>query len=228
MPAAPQNPDLQELTATVAALTEALARSERRHAHIARSLRWGGLILVTLMAGVGALVADRAGLAVAQTGGIPEASAVVEALNRIDQKLALFGMLGETMQQLTPAIAGAMGSNPEVRAAVDDYLRAKKLPLTDDNRRAYTAPVIVNSAVTTMVDAVVLMQRIRDDSNAFRDYVGGPIPALRGLERELSVMNGALASVPSMAVQMDFMNRNMASMTHSIGSTMGRVGTWLP
>lgn len=228
MPAAPQNPELQQLTKTVAALTEALARSERRHAHIARSLRWGGLILVTLMAGVGALVAERTGIAVAQTGGIPEATTVVEALNRIDQKLALFGMMGETMQQLTPAITSAMGGNPEVREAVDDYLRAQKLPLTDDNRRAYTAPVIVNSAVTTMVDMVVLMQRIREDSNAFRDFVGGPIPALRGLEHELHLMNGALASVPAMAVQMDFMNRNMASMTNSIGSTMGRMGTWLP
>jgi len=72
------------------------------------------------------------------------------------------------------------------------------------------------------------MQRIRDDSNAFRELIGGPVPTLRGLEHELKLMNAALTSVPAMAIQMDFMNRNMASMTHSIGTSMGRMGSWMP
>lgn len=31
-----------------------------------------------------------------------------------------------------------------------------------------------------------------------------------------------------MAVQMDFMNRNMPSMTHGIGASMGHMGSWMP
>ncbi len=29
-------------------------------------------------------------------------------------------------------------------------------------------------------------------------------------------------------LQMDLMNRNMASMSHSMGSTLGRAGSWVP
>jgi hypothetical protein len=78
------------------------------------------------------------------------------------------------------------------------------------------------------VDAFVLMQRIRQDSNAFRDYVSGPEEVLRGVEHQLEVMNLAMASIPPMAVQMDLMNRNMSSMSYSMGSTMGRMGKWVP
>jgi hypothetical protein len=37
-----------------------------------------------------------------------------------------------------------------------------------------------------------------------------------------------MASVPAMAAQMDLMNRNMATMSYSMGSTMGRMGKWMP
>jgi hypothetical protein len=72
------------------------------------------------------------------------------------------------------------------------------------------------------------MQRIRQDSNAFRNVVGGPGLALGAIQHELELMNRALTSVPVMAAQMDVMNRNMASMSHSMGSTMGRMGSWVP
>ncbi len=85
---------------------------------MARSLRWGGLTLATLLLGATALPADRFA-AHAQASALTEAPTVIDALNNINSRLALFG-------------------------------------------------------------------------------------------------------------QMDFMNRNMASMTHSMGSTMGRMGNWLP
>lgn len=223
-----QDIELQQLTATVALLAESLARSERRHAHIARSLRWGGLMLVSLLVAATALVADRTGLAFAAQGDLPETATLVDALNRIDRNLAMFGMMGGVLEQLAPAIGSAISENTDVRATVDDYLKRQSLELTDANRKAYAAPVVVNSAVTTMVDTVVLMGRIRGDSNAFRELIGGPTPALRGLEQELQRLNVALAAVPAMAIQMDLMNRNMASMTHSMGSTMGRMGSWMP
>jgi hypothetical protein len=55
-----------------------------------------------------------------------------------------------------------------------------------------------------------------------------PTIALRAIKQELELMNRALSSVPVMAGQMDVMNRNMASMSHSMGSTMGRMGSWAP
>jgi hypothetical protein len=223
-----QGTELEQLTKTVSDLATALAHSERRHAHLARSLRWGALILVTLLVGGTALLVDRFGAVYAQQGAIPEASDAVSALNRINQNLALFGMMGETLQSAVPAIEKAMMENPDVQKSVQIYLQAQGIEPTQDNMMAYAAPAITHSAVTTMVDAIVLMQRIRDDSNKFRDLIGGPGPALRGLERELHLMNVALASVPAMTAQMDLMNRNMATMSYSIGSTMGRMGSWIP
>jgi hypothetical protein len=43
------SPDLSQLTETVARLSEALAASERRHAAVARTVRWTSLTLVTLI-----------------------------------------------------------------------------------------------------------------------------------------------------------------------------------
>ncbi len=83
-----------------------------------------------------------------------------------------------------------------------------------------------------VVDFAVLVKRLREDSDDFRNYLYGNVPnpssPIGMVARELRLMNGALAAVPAMATQMDLMNRNMASMTHSMGSTMGRMGSWMP
>jgi hypothetical protein len=99
---------------------------------------------------------------------------------------------------------------------------------TPEEREAYATQAVVQSVVGTFVDTVVLMQRIRQDSNAFPGYITGPEDVLRGVERQLEVMNRAMASIPTMAVQMDLMNGNMAAMSYSMGSTMGRMGKWVP
>jgi len=41
-------------------------------------------------------------------------------------------------------------------------------------------------------------------------------------------MDQKISAVPAMAAHMDLMNRNIASMTTSMGSTMGRMGKWMP
>lgn len=90
---------------------------------------------------------------------------------------------------------------------------------------------IVVATGSVLVDAGVLMHRVREDSNLFRGAVesmGGPNELLRGIQNELHAMNMALASVPVMAVQMDAINRNMSVMSHGVGSTMGRMGSWMP
>ncbi len=220
--------DLQQLAQTVAALAEALARSERRHAHLARTLRWGTLALVTLVGGAAAFLTNPSGLAFAQQAAFPQAANAVEALNNINRNLAVFGIWGEAMGQVLPAVEQTMQNNPDVQAQVQDYLKAHQINPTRENMMAYAGPAVIESAVTTLVDTVVLMQRIREDSNGLRGLLASPTPVLEGLQQELKLMNGALSAVPAMAIQMDFMNRNMASMTHSMGSTMGRMGSWLP
>lgn len=221
--------DYQQLNQTVASLAEALALSERRHAHLAHIVRWGVAGIVMVIAMTGFVITDTIGIAHAdKKQGFPQGTTVVEALNNINANLTLFGMAGETLQQAVPAVQKAMMGNTDVQRHVENYLKGQNIEVTPENMQRYATAAIVESMVTTMVDTVVLMQRIREDSNAFRDTVGGPVPALHAIEKELQLMNIAMRSVPAMAVQMDLMNRNMASMTHSMGSTMGRMGSWMP
>jgi hypothetical protein len=221
--------DLQQLNRAVASLSEALARSERRHAHAARAMRWGALAVVSLLVFAGYLVGDRAGIAHAQNpAGFPQASNAVEALNNINANLMVMGEMGKMLQQFSPAIKQAVMSNPDVQKHVQDYFEKNNLNPSPEEQEAFATQAVVQSVVSTFVDTVVLMQRIRQDSNAFRDYVTGPEDVLRGVERQLEVMNLAMASIPPMAAQMDLMNRNMSSMSYSMGSTMGRMGSWMP
>jgi hypothetical protein len=221
--------DLQQLSQAVASLSEALARSERRHAHVARAMRWGALAVVSLIFVSGLVITGRAGIAHAQNpAGFPQASTAVEALNNINANLMVMGEMGKVLQQFSPAIKEAVMSNPEVQQYVQDYFKKNNLHPSPEEQEAYATQAVVQSVVRTFVDTVVLLQRIRQDSNAFRDFVTGPEDVLRGLKHELEIMNLALASMPPMAAQMDLMNRNMSSMTYSMGSTMGRMGSWMP
>ncbi len=219
------NPDLAQLTQSVAVLAEALARSERRYAQLARVLRWGTLALVTVVSAVGFTAAGRFAPAYAQGAAAPEAA---QALERIADNLVPIGMLGQALNQASPVIQQALMNNPDVQAQVRDYLKAKGLPDTPENMMANATPAVIEAGLTTLANTVVLMHRIRGDSNAFRDLIGDPAAAIGGVAQELKVMNAALVAVPAMAMQMDLMNRNISAMTYSMGSTMGRMGSWMP
>ncbi len=86
----------------------------------------------------------------------------------------------------------------------------------------------------TVVDMALLVRRLREDSDQFRDYLaarnmqdpkGGPVAAVA---QELHLMNRALAAVPAMAREMNAMNHQMSVMSYSVGSTMGRMGSVMP
>jgi hypothetical protein len=221
--------ELEQLTQSVAHLAETLACSERRYAQFARIVRWGTLIVFLIIVAVGLTVSNTMGIAHAEKEqGIQQGQTVVEALNNISANLALFGMVGHGLQQAMPAIKDTMMENPDVRNQVKEFLKEQGIEETPENMKQYAAAAILKNTVSTLVDAVVLMQRIREDSNAFRDVVGGPGPALHAIQHELRLMNGAMLSIPAMATQMDLMNRNMATMSYSMGSTMGRMGNWMP
>lgn len=225
----PPTGEIQRLNEIVARLAETVAQSERRQARILRTLRWGILAALLLPALVGVLVLERSGIAHARDpDGFPKATTAVEALNNINANLMVMGELGRTLQLVGPAIGEAVQSNPDVQAYVREYFEAHGLHPPPEQQDAYAQRAIVESVVGTFVDTVVLIQRIREDSNAFRDLITGPEDVLRDLEQQLKTMNVAMASIPAMVVQMDLMNRNMASMSHSMGSTMGRAGSWMP
>jgi hypothetical protein len=221
--------DLEQLTQSLAHLTEALASSERRYVQLARIVRWGTLVVFLIVVIVGLTVSNTVGIAHAEKEqGFQQGQTVVEALNNINANLTLFGMAGDGLQQVVPAIQDTMMKNPDVQSQVKAYLKEQGIEETPENMKRYATAAILKNTVSTLVDAVVLMQRIREDSNAFREMVGGPGPALHAIQHELRLMNGAMMSIPAMATQMDLMNRNMATMSYSMGSTMGRMGNWMP
>ena len=76
-----------------------------------------------------------------------------------------------------------------------------------------------------------LVHRLRRDSDLLRhtiNDIGGPSATLKGIEKELHLMNAAMMSIPVMAGEMGAMNRQMSVMSYSVGSTMGRMGNIMP
>nr|VFJ75655.1 MAG: hypothetical protein BECKFM1743A_GA0114220_108572 [Candidatus Kentron sp. FM]VFJ75773.1 MAG: hypothetical protein BECKFM1743C_GA0114222_108791 [Candidatus Kentron sp. FM]VFK22248.1 MAG: hypothetical protein BECKFM1743B_GA0114221_108471 [Candidatus Kentron sp. FM] len=91
------------------------------------------------------------------------------------------------------------------------------------------------AAGQSIVDAAVLLHRIRRDSDRFRqtvDKAGGADKMAHGIaygiKEELHYLNLALASVPHMVNEMHLMNEHMRVMGYSMGSTMGRMGSMMP
>ena len=203
-----------------------------------------------------------------------QADTVVQALNTLNQNLAVFGMAGEMLRDpqtregirqmkmaFQSTIFMTLQRDPSVQADFLSFLAetgkvsmddpqgspwewAKGLPAQQREQlfKAHAKPEVVqeymiNRTTGTLVDAVVLMTRIRQDSDQFRQWLEGEglKPALEAIESELTVLNRAMLSVPAMAAQMDVMNRQidvmnrqMVGMNYSVGSTMGRMGSWMP
>ena len=152
----------------------------------------------------------------------------MEALNNINGNLMVLGAVGKSLSEFMPAVKQGVMQNEDVQKYVMDYMEENNLNPTPEQQEAIAMKAVVESAVGTFVDAFVLMQRIREDSDVFRAAVIGPEVALEGIGKELHLINGALSAVPVMATQMDLMNRNISSMSYSMGSTMGRMGNWMP
>ncbi len=235
---------IDQLQEMVARLGGALSASERRTARLERGLRWTLLGLAGAAALGAAVVLQPLGQAVAQNG-VPPSNSVEEALDRINQNLMPLGMMGQMMQagfaaavreaeaaQRDPSIQSPLGEY--TKAYFADYLKAHKIPpgdVTPQLTQQIYQQAIMEAAGGLLVDAGVLLARLRQDSDFFRtflDKLGGPNDLLAGIQKELHLMNGALASVPAMAVEMHAMTQQMGVMSYSVGSTMGRAGSWMP
>ena len=71
-----------------------------------------------------------------------------------------------------------------------------------------------------LVDMGVLMTRVRQDSNAFRQWLveGGNERLLGQISGELHFLNASISA----------MVREMSVMSYSMGSTAGRMGSMMP
>ena len=83
----------------------------------------------------------------------------------------------------------------------------------------YQEPLL-KAASNTMVDMGVVLTRVRQDSNAFRQWLasGGSEKMLGNISSELHFLNASIAN----------MVRDMSVMSYSVGSTMGRASSWMP
>jgi hypothetical protein len=192
-------------------------------------------------------------MVVAQQTGMSPSKSVEEALDRINGNLAVFGMMGQMMYSgMSEAVKeGVTAINTGDRISplydlayysIKGYLEAQGTPsdqidiamikgVPDEQKQQIVQMSLMKAVGSVLVDAGVLMHRVRQDSDLFRTAVqsiGGPNKLLEGIQGELHMMNGMLASIPVMATQMDAMTRQMGVMSYSVGSTMGRAGSWMP
>jgi hypothetical protein len=222
----------------------ALAVSERHTRRLERGLRWavlGAVAAVILAAG---MAFRPFGNAVAQAA-MPPSKSVEEALDRINQNLMPLGMMGQMMQAGVMAAireAQAAQKDPSIQSPLSRYTRQyaaeylKVNHIAPDQATPQLMEQIYQQAIMEatgglLVDAGVLLARLRQDSDYFRrflDRIGGPEEVLIGIQDELHHLNLALASVPVMAANMTAMAQQMGVMTYSVGSTMGKAGSWMP
>jgi len=96
------------------------------------------------------------------------------------------------------------------------YEPAKVAELQPD---AFMAPLL-KATSNMLVDLGIVMTRVRQDSNSFRQWLaeGGSERMLGQISGELHFLNASIAA----------MVRDMSVMSYSMGSTMGRAGSWMP
>ncbi len=201
--------DLQKLTEAVSTLNQALVASNKRTALLERIVRWGAVGLVAVATIAGLVVNDAIDTAYAtEVQSVQQnANSVIEALEDINQNLAVFGQMGQMMNtgfQEAP-------QNPKIRAAIEQYI----------NEHPGTSPEQAMMALAggVMADAFVVMYRIAEDSDKIHPFIteNNINTAMETIVQELHLMNGALRAIPHMAANMNVM-----------GHSMGKMGSWMP
>lgn len=93
-------------------------------------------------------------------------------------------------------------------------------PQSADLEPVQFAEPLLKAGSNALVDVGIVLTRVRQDSNAFRQWLasGGGERALGQISGELHFLNASIAA----------MVRDMSVMSYSVGSTMGRAGSWMP
>jgi hypothetical protein len=157
----------------------------------------------------------------------------------LDRDGAIQSELKELLDQLdaaNPRKARKKALDKAVEAAVAQLQLMDQPGMTMPKAREMAQQMLfMRAAAQVVVDASVVMKRVREDSDALHSKfheAGGPTLALNhvlaGIVEELQRLNVALAAVPAMAGEMNVMNRQIGVMAHGVGSTMGRMGNVMP
>lgn len=242
-------PESSQLSEIEAKLTSALADRERRVLRLERTVRWVGfsIVLGALMlfaAFSGGISNALAQLSENQDHGMPQAKTTVEALNNINASLEGMRMMSMMMKMgMQAGVTKAMTPPPEDPECKDSdtelvyhlycfnrthtQQRAQGLgvevdQLTLEQRQGFAQEAVMIAAGSVMVDMGILTHRVKEDSDLWRTS------GLQGIREELTKLNHMVTAIPAMANEMNVMNRQMTVMSHGVGTTMGRVGNWLP
>ncbi|CAK0763784.1 conserved hypothetical protein [Gammaproteobacteria bacterium] len=225
---------LDQVTTSLTLLTAALASAEQRTARLERIVRWGALVFVAFLGIASMLVYNPMGVAFATlTEPSSDAKRVADALENINNNLAVFGQVGQLGAILGKEVPMAIMNNKDTwnLIKINHPNECKEDTDKPNCMKDYAMSDIVGSMVNVTANMMVLIGRIRWNSDKVREFLSaasdGP-SFLDAIGKELHLMNTALASVPIMAIQMDAMNRQMSVMSYSVGSTMGRMGNWMP
>lgn len=203
-----ENEKIEQLTENLQVLTQALAKSEGRYQRIEGVFRWIGVGLVVLFAAV-----------------------VSTNFNVVDRAYAKQG-------------AGGSG-DPFVLLMQDAHLMHNVLAKTSKFFDYLDKDMKIEQFMAMMGgmgDMAVLMTRVKQDSDILRAYVlSNPTdigtPLVDKILQDNKVPRPAglnsLAASPAITIHrvkeaLRRMNDNMATMAYSMGSTAGRMGSWMP
>jgi len=223
-----ENEIVLKLTETVNTLAEVVVQNQNRYLSLERTFRWAGVALICLTMMVFYIGVNMVSNVQAQatTADLKQGqSTLAAAEDRIAVTLEKMVGMMEGMQQVL---------NMPTSTAAD----GTKVTVMDD-----------------LVDGLVMIHRLRLDSNSLRkdlDIENGTglfskenINAMTGIKQALQNIHNALKAVPEMAEQMKIMNAKMNAMpvmaeemrlmsanirvmSYSMGSTMGRMGNFMP
>jgi len=116
-----------------------------------------------------------------------------------------------------------------------EYIEEHGLDPAMAKDKTITRQVVAERTIKVLTDAFVVFRKLGHDPDATLDNIGRQLQtmnkalaAMPHIETYMKQMYRKMSSVPAMAAHMDLMNWNIASMTTSMGSTMGRMGEWMP
>lgn len=218
-----ENEKIAQLTESVQALTQAVASSEKRYQRLEGIFRWIGVGVVFLFATTLLTHFEWIDRSHANTNPANTSMPPVTCDTGCDQ------LMNMAMSSLTP----------EKFNTIMDGIHNAALMM---NRMSKGA---TDESVQTMMEgigsAAVLMTRLKQDSDVLRAYVlSNPPDSSPGMQQILTQSKvptpsglDALAASPAMYMQrareaLRVMANNLQTMAYSMGSTMGRMGSWMP
>jgi len=137
------------------------------------------------------------------------------------------GELGDTLEQLSPNLAGATGLGFEVRALADEAKKLRDLGLGGDAGRAQFADVIAQTRTTIARARAVLDERgtraraLSASSSAMRARLGERGPkAIAAIELAIDRMRAAIDKVDPLLATVQDINQRIARGEGSLGKLM--------